>query len=91
MAVVAALTALTTGADASMRGIRSLPAMNRVMGAFPSCSRNTLHLFHLHPVRVDLSPYHEGVVGRDIENVVEDDQGPACGYPPAAVCSDHLV
>ena len=28
-----------------------------------------------HPVGVDLSPYHEGEVGRDVENVVEDNQG----------------
>ena len=44
-----------------------------------------------HPVGVDLAPYHKGVVGRDVEDVVEDDQGPARGLPPAAVGSDHLV
>ena len=38
-----------------------------------------------HPVRLDLSPYDKGIVGGHVEDVVEDDQGPAGSHPSAAV------
>ena len=44
-AAVAAFTAFTTAADTSVRGMRSLGAMNGVTRAFPSCSRNRTMLF----------------------------------------------
>ena len=44
-----------------------------------------------HPGRVDLVPYHEGIVSEHFNDVREDDQGPAGSHPPAAVSSNHLV
>ena len=44
-----------------------------------------------HPVRLDLAPYDKGVIGGHVEDVVEDDQGPAGSHTSAAVCADHLV
>ena len=44
-----------------------------------------------HPARVDLSPYHNGIVGGNINDGVEDDQGPAGSHPSAAVRSNHLI
>ncbi|CAK6958443.1 Hypothetical predicted protein [Scomber scombrus] len=44
-----------------------------------------------HPGRVDLVPYHEGIVLGHINDVMEDDTGPADQHPPAAVSSIHLV
>ena len=43
-----------------------------------------------HPGRVDLSPYHKGIVGGNI-NDVEDDQGPAGSLPSAAVRFIHPI
>ena len=57
-AVAAALTAFTTAADASVRGMHSLRVMNGVTRAFPSCSRNTLRLFRLPGIQSGLISLH---------------------------------
>lgn len=44
-----------------------------------------------HPVGVELPPHDEGAVRRDVEDVVEEGQGPARGHPPVAVGGDDLV
>ena len=44
-----------------------------------------------HPVGVDLSPYHEGVIGGDVNHVVEDDEGPAGRLPFTTVVSHDLI
>lgn len=52
--------------------------------------------FARHPGRADLSPYHQGIVPGNIDDAVEDNQGPAPPLPSAAVRSNprqdvHIV
>ena len=76
---------MSTAAAAAVCGTRCLLSISGVISALPSCSRKK------HPVGVDLSPYHKGIVGGDVNHVVKDDEGPAGSLPFTAVLSDDLI
>ena len=50
-----------------------------------------LVLLTRHPARVEVSPYHIGIVGGNINDLVEDDQGPTSSHPSTALRSNHFV